>query len=95
MDDEIWTTRDGERIKVGDMSEEHVRNVLRMLLRNRRVAAEQTALRSHWDEEALGVDPQDIMNAQYREDLRNPNIYFPLLGCHGSEELYRKHSDKI
>jgi hypothetical protein len=34
--DEIWTTRTGDMICVQDMSETHVRDVLRMLLRNER-----------------------------------------------------------
>jgi hypothetical protein len=34
--DEIWTTRMGEMICVQDMSEKHVRNVLRMILRSER-----------------------------------------------------------
>lgn len=38
-DDEIWTTRDGRKIPVSEMSEEHVRNALRMVLRNRRKLA--------------------------------------------------------
>lgn len=34
--DEIWTMRDGTKIAVGDMSESHVRNALRMVMRNHR-----------------------------------------------------------
>lgn len=36
MDDEIWTTKDGRKIAVGDMDEQHVRNALRMVIRKRR-----------------------------------------------------------
>lgn len=36
--DEIWTTRDGEMLCVQDMTDTHVRDVLRMLLRNEREA---------------------------------------------------------
>lgn len=36
--DEIWTTRDGRNVAVGDMDENHVRNALRMVLRRRREA---------------------------------------------------------
>lgn len=32
-DDEIWTTRDGRKIAVGDMTEEHARNTLRLVIR--------------------------------------------------------------
>lgn len=34
--DEIWTTRDGRRLLVGEMDEQHVRDALRMVLRNAR-----------------------------------------------------------
>ena len=34
--DEVWKTKDGREIKVGDMHEEHVRNALRLVLRRRR-----------------------------------------------------------
>lgn len=36
MEDEIWTTKDGRKIPVGEMTESHVRNTLRMILKNRR-----------------------------------------------------------
>jgi hypothetical protein len=36
MKDEIWECKDGRSIAVGDMSEAHVRNTLRMILRARR-----------------------------------------------------------
>ena len=34
--DETWTMRNGKKIKVGDMDEEHARNSLRLMLRNLR-----------------------------------------------------------
>lgn len=34
--EEFWTTRDGHRLAVGEMDLDHLRNVLRMVLRNRR-----------------------------------------------------------
>ena len=34
--DEVWTTEDGTEILIGDLSEEHAKNILRMLLKNRR-----------------------------------------------------------
>jgi hypothetical protein len=36
MNDEIWITKDGRKIKVADMTEKHAKNVLRMILRQRR-----------------------------------------------------------
>lgn len=34
--EEVWKTSDGREIPVGEMDEEHVKNVLRMILRRRR-----------------------------------------------------------
>jgi len=36
MEDEIWTMKDGSKIQVGEMTEDHAKNALRMVLRNRR-----------------------------------------------------------
>lgn len=36
MKDEQWTMKDGKEIAVSDMSEEHVKNILRMLIRLQR-----------------------------------------------------------
>lgn len=36
MEDEIWKTRDGREIPVGELGEEHAKNILRMLIRKRR-----------------------------------------------------------
>lgn len=37
--DEVWVTKDGRRIAVSDMSEEHVKNILRMFIRKERERA--------------------------------------------------------
>ncbi len=34
--DEVWTTRDGDQIKVGDLSETHAKNILRMIIKTER-----------------------------------------------------------
>jgi len=36
--DEVWRTKNGQAIEVKDMSEEHVRNALRSILRHQRIA---------------------------------------------------------
>ena len=36
LPEEFWTTRDGRTIPVGRLSPDHMRNILRMLLRRRR-----------------------------------------------------------
>lgn len=36
--DEIWITRDGTRITVSDMTEQHAKNALRMCIRQRRLS---------------------------------------------------------
>lgn len=33
MRDYYWTTKDGNKINVDDMSEEHLRNVLKLIIR--------------------------------------------------------------
>lgn len=35
-EDEVWTTKDGREIEVGNMTEAHAKNALRMVLRKRR-----------------------------------------------------------
>lgn len=39
--DEIWTCKDGRKLAVGEMGEEHVRNALRLMLRRQREAKEK------------------------------------------------------
>lgn len=41
--DEVWVTKEGVPMLVQDMSEAHVRNTLRMLLRNQRMVSEGLA----------------------------------------------------
>jgi len=36
VEDEIWECKDGRRIPVSEMSEDHVRSTLRMIIRTRR-----------------------------------------------------------
>jgi hypothetical protein len=44
--EEYWTTREGRRIAVGAMAESHVRNALRMVLRNLRRARQRQKLQA-------------------------------------------------
>lgn len=37
MQEQYWITKDGRKIAVGDMTLEHLRNVLRMLIREDRI----------------------------------------------------------
>lgn len=62
MIDEIWTTRDGRNIPVGEMSEDHVRNALRMVIRRQRKPTVNFIVK-------LENDPEDI---GYYEDLMPP-----------------------
>lgn len=87
--DEVWTTRDGREIAVGDMEEQHVRNVLRMILRKRRERRERQAEDPQL-EPTIG-EAQEMLNAQYYMDLANPEAYFPMLGCYGSPELQARY----
>ena len=58
--DEIWVTKDGTPMLVGAMEEEHVRNVLRMILRERRHRAERAAALAAQVAEAQRVARQRI-----------------------------------
>jgi len=87
--DEIWTMKDGTRIAVGDMEERHVRNALRMVLRQHR---KRKAARAALDDLTVG-DGQDMLNAEHYRMLANPSVFFPLLdgGVHGSPALQAKY----
>lgn len=52
MKDEIWKTKDGTEIEVKDMTESHVRNALRLVIRN----IESGKLRFATFEEQTGCD---------------------------------------
>lgn len=57
---EIWTTSTGEKIAVKDMTEEHAKNVLNLLLRNMREEKEHqekinTFLSSMHEQDQLGT----------------------------------------
>lgn len=67
MDDEIWTMRDGTKIKVGDMTESHARNTLRMIIRNERRRAERALLEKMTDSECfepLDTPTNDVLVAR-------------------------------
>jgi hypothetical protein len=93
MEDEIWTTQDGRRIKVGDMTEEHVRNALRLVLRRIREGYVSPRTTGNYDPETTVGDGQDELNAIHRRSLADPNVFFPLLegGTHGSPALQEKY----
>ena len=63
--DEMWTQRDGTKIAVGDMDESHVRNALRMVIRNDRKRRMRAALDAiiPW---TVGM-MQDHLDAQARD----------------------------
>lgn len=53
MNDEIYTSRSGKQTPVAELAEEHIRNILRMILRTKREQDEQKRL---------------ALEAQYRAD---------------------------
>ena len=106
MKDEIWTMKDGTKIAVGDMSESHVRNALRMVIRNHNKQMAHARLRKaarlfcdvasaggHEDLEMSLGDMQDELSAQAYARLSDPHAFFPLLegGRHGSPELAARY----
>jgi len=90
-EEEVWTTRDGRKIAVGDMEPQHLRNTLRMILRKRRLA-QQRLKRIQLDLD-IDFDGQAELSSSAQRDLANPNCYFPLLegGVYGSAELAKKY----
>ena len=44
MDDEIWVTKSGQKIPVAELSEDHAKNILRMLLRKNRDRQKKRAI---------------------------------------------------
>jgi hypothetical protein len=49
VQDEMWIARDGRKLLVGEMDEDHVRNALRMILRARRRAKQLHQLQKSLD----------------------------------------------
>lgn len=62
--DEVWTTKDGRKIPVGEMGVEHLRNTLRMLIRNQRTQREKLKA-------SLGTSRFAILAALLRPHLQN------------------------
>lgn len=100
MKDEIWTMKDGTKIAVSDMSESHVRNALRMVIRNMNKAKARAALRRAaalaGDDWMTVGDIQDELSNQAYNRLSDPGSFFPLLegGRHGSPELAARYDPR-
>ena len=45
-----WTMKDGKKIDVDDMTESHIRNVLKMILRNQKERIEAEIIESSFNE---------------------------------------------
>jgi len=56
MKEEYWTTKDGQKIAVGDMTDEHVRNTLRMIIRKAREMKEHQELIDNIGFDGFGFD---------------------------------------
>lgn len=58
--DEVWTTREGDMKLVQDLEPEHLRNILRMMLRNERMSKENMrTLFEQMAESMLGDDEEE------------------------------------
>jgi hypothetical protein len=63
--DEIWITHDGRHIPVGQMHEAHVRNALRMVIRQE--SAKRAKLRAQWSKELARAKMLDFLHRQLDE----------------------------
>jgi hypothetical protein len=70
--DEIWMTKEGNLIHIQDLEPEHAKNIIRMMLRNERLAKARMEeyLATALDELA----GQDIANPNLPEDSAEPRI---------------------
>jgi hypothetical protein len=95
MKEEFWTKRDGTKIAVGDMEVEHLRNTLRMIIRNNRhrvveVIAKEENLPPYAIEDQYWYWEAERDARAYRA-MADPNVFFPMIdgGVYGSPELQR------
>lgn len=73
METVYWKMRNGELISVDDMSADHLRNVLKMLIRNqRRIDAKSSEIHSLSQKFTLNGEI-----AQYIQDLFVEREYYP------------------
>lgn len=51
MEDEVWIAKDGRKIPVSELTEEHAKNIIRMLIRKAKSETEfiENWLYSPWD----------------------------------------------
>jgi hypothetical protein len=94
--EEYWVKRDGTKIAVGDMDVEHLRNALRMVIRNKRRIARQYARQLLEGSLESAFDWEAESDSWHYNALANPQVYFPLLdgGVWGSPELQRKYGGR-
>ncbi len=92
--EEYWIRRDGTKIAVGDMDVDHLRNTLRMIIRNvRRRRRDDVSASS----EMSYFEYKDMSDAQAYRNLASPHAFFPMLegGVYGSPELQKKYGGKL
>lgn len=82
MNIEVWTTKDGRRIAITEMSDEHLRNTIAMLERKGFVNTEAAL-------SPFGYFDADSMAAYYAEQEFNRLKWSPLFDAL-EEELYRR-----
>ena len=80
-----WTTKDGTKIDVDDMSTEHLRNTLKMILRNidnakskpkslgNIEACFQEEMYKEWEEEHYELEADSFINIE--KDVHHPDQY--------------------
>lgn len=71
MQEEYWTTKEGKKMAVSDMTEEHVKNVLRMIIRNSEEAEMSEKERSKREQYCIEIDGLNEIGCEYDAWLHN------------------------
>jgi len=73
MNTVYWTMRNGQKISVDDMDEQHLRNTLKMILRN--IEKAKSKVKSQAKFEIHGEIAQDIIHQGMMNELLDDETY--------------------
>ena len=64
-----WTTKDGDRLDVDQMTLTHLRNILKMILRGKQVRRQPTSIEARFKEDELQAEfnhLEDLINNEFQ-----------------------------